>query len=518
MNITTIETHRGIETISTELFQDSNYSTLVNYSKTELEGIDYFVCQDCGQKLFFDTLTEVETDNGENKQVCQHCLKQKYFFCVECNTYYSVQCQSNELQNGDYVCDHCFDNYYFICNDCEGIFHCDDSHHTKEGAVCESCLENYSYCECCEEYHKDDETTVHWKININRMSNSYHNNSYYIDRIVCNNCLDSVAFYCNGCQEYFSLDHFNPINVQGDIFCDSCSENYCYCDNCNEYFPNNDMRFDENSENYYCTACYQEQESTIVHDSSYEPTFYPLTKKENREKIGFELEVDNVSSSTMEKCFENNYFEINEEFYLKTDGSIPNGIEIVSQPFSYNYFREHKKDFKSICDSLSKAKATSYDSGRCGLHIHISRESLSGIGLYKALTFFRKNASFILGVSFRSEDRLNHWAEIDSDYYRNIRKAKQRIRNIKDTYSGKCCAINLEHSYSYEFRIFAGTLNSERVIASIQFIISFCEFCMQTSLQKLSKNDYLSFLSKTNKSQYRELKSIMPKMLKKGGF
>lgn len=68
---------------------------------------------------------------------------------------------------------------------------------------------------------------------------------------------------------------------------------------------------------------------------------------------------------------------------------------------------------------------TSYDSGTCGIHVHLSRNQFTGcLHLYKFQRLFYENAAFVKTISQRKGDSLRQWAACDANTAEMVRKAK----------------------------------------------------------------------------------------------
>ena len=84
----------------------------------------------------------------------------------------------------------------------------------------------------------------------------------------------------------------------------------------------------------------------------------------------------------------------------KEDSSIGYGFEIVSHPATFDY---HKFAWERFFSNSSKY-VKSYGSNSTGLHIHISRKSISQLGTGKILYFINSdiNKTFLDKISGRT--------------------------------------------------------------------------------------------------------------------
>lgn len=113
------------------------------------------------------------------------------------------------------------------------------------------------------------------------------------------------------------------------------------------------------------------------------------TYKEQEEALdknftfGFELEVTINDSHNARKTPEELAVCLSQKFgnlfVYERDGSIGNGVEIISNPMTWNYFVNHLDIFKELLQTCIDNGFDSHNGNRCGLHVHIGRQSLKGI-------------------------------------------------------------------------------------------------------------------------------------------
>lgn len=115
---------------------------------------EYF-CEHC-EEYVDEELTTVYDSRGNEIQVCQDCLERYYAYCDICEEYHPEE----EVQyiDGDSVCDSCREEYYEECANCGEYHRREDmilvhDRYGDEAWVCddECCLDEYPYCEDCEE-------------------------------------------------------------------------------------------------------------------------------------------------------------------------------------------------------------------------------------------------------------------------------------------------------------------------------------------------------------------------------
>lgn len=103
------------------------------------------------------------------------------------------------------------------------------------------CCDCSFWCEQCEEYHVGEGTSVRGF------------------GIICNSCLDDFR-YCEECGEYVTERHANWVESEGAYFCDDCIEDYfAPCEQCGELHRYRNMR--EVARRMLCHDCAEEAEN-----------------------------------------------------------------------------------------------------------------------------------------------------------------------------------------------------------------------------------------------------------------
>ena len=224
-----------------------------------------------------------------------------------------------------------------------------------------------------------------------------------------------------------------------------------------------------------------ELETDIQKDSDYNPKY-------TGNKLASLVNIIGKGSTTTEQLL-----------YCKSDCTC--FVEVVSHPFSWNYYLEYgQKIFQTLFKILRENELFGYDTRDCGFHVHISRKAIKPINLFKiaSLVYHPDNYSFMATISQRSESKINEWCSLDVDF-----GALSKMCN--DSYYAseimdRSSAINLTLKKTVEFRIFRGTLNFNSFAKNLEFIKSLIHWSNVTSV-KVSKDNnglesYLNFLRK----------------------
>ncbi len=148
------------------------------------------------------------------------------------------------------------------------------------------------------------------------------------DEILCSNCWDEETVECENCHTRIWLsDDAGDSNLH---LCQRCYDNYfTTCEDCGRVIDRDLAHYDD--DDYpYCSECFEKRESASIHNYSYKPT--PIFYGEGPRFFGVELEIDGEGKDC-EKADEildvGNPFD--EQIYIKSDGSLYDGMEIVSR-------------------------------------------------------------------------------------------------------------------------------------------------------------------------------------------
>ena len=279
------------------------------------------------------------------------------------------------------------------------------------------------------------------------------------DLILCGECLRTETTVCSCCGERIWTDDNEG---DGDTpLCGRCYErSYTTCTDCGRTIHQDDAYYiDEVSGEARCYSCFCSQSrERVIHDYYYKPE--PFFYGEGKRHFGVELEIDGAgeSNANAAKLVEVANHD-RELVYIKHDGSLDDGMEIVTHPMSLD-FHFNQMPWAALLD---KAKAMGYRShlaNTCGLHIHVNRtafgeteeEQEAVIG--RILYFFEKHWGELLRFSRRTQRQIEHWA----DRYGLREQPKQVLVEAKGRQERYTC-VNLTITTLLNFECFGELSN-----------------------------------------------------------
>lgn len=225
-----------------------------------------------------------------------------------------------------------------------------------------------------------------------------------------------------------------------------------------------------------------------IHTYSYkpEPKFHKLDEESTSFLLymGCEIEVDIGGKSEQNaKVILDKYSDKEKYLYIKYDGSLPNGFEIVTHPMTLNYHKAF--NYKEMFCDLIEMGYKAHDTNTCGLHIHINRNYFGekqkdqSLGILKMLWIFEKFEKQICILSRRKSgyaEFIKHtWSkDADDPLMLFAHSATSRQRRW---------AINLRNENTIEIRCFKGTLNIDTFFNTLEFVSIVAEISLKESIE-----------------------------------
>lgn len=348
--------------------------------------------------------------------------------CIHC------EAETDQTVLGEPVCEPCRREEYFTCDRCESVASNEGRQSVSGSLWCESCfVDNTACCARCEEYVDTNEAT------------HVHGYGY-----ICDSCYGGGSFFT----------------------CESCSRTY---------------RIGRQSEDCeLCDNCYEpDEDGEYIHSYDYKPR--PIFFGQGHH-FGVELE---VNTSYVSDHAELVLDQLGDNVYLKKDGSIGSGFEIVTHPHTLD---EHRKLWAKFTPPNGM---TSYRSGECGIHVHIERKGLTQLQIGKMLVFINeeKNQPFMQVIAQRTSQR---WAKV----------SKKEISDARRYSDDRYEALNLCNYATVEVRIFRGNTRVERIMKAVEFCAAMVQWVKQASCSALTAESFIKFVS-TETKEYPNLWAYM---------
>lgn len=324
----------------------------------------------------------------------------------------------------------------------------------------------------------------------------------------CDN--DCIILYglkkCNHCSKWHNKNELQE-SSRGHVCIPCLSAFFHICSECNNIYRLTDLLQSDSSNDRICHNCH-ENSKKLIHDHSYKPIFsFQKMVWENTRYLGIELEIEIPENYSRSKIADRikvwlsqqpktkSGKKINKLVYMKNDGSLNNGIEIVFHPFTLKAFHENFKlqpFLKFLQDNNAQI------SRNCGMHVHVSKEKLTTNQLLRGKWFFHKCEQFLKKFSDRSKFDYCRFDSVVRD-------------NPYEQEYGHYSVLNLgvENSKTLEVRIFNATLDYKKFLANLQFSDVFVDYIQnapgltffKTASSHIIWQDFIDYAKRKNMYQ-----------------
>ena len=305
-----------------------------------------------------------------------------------------------------------------------------------------------------------------------------------------NGCTHEAVEVVDG--ELLCKDHFKGIRVTT-------------CENCgmtirteNAHAVSNE---DGDGSQKVCQRCYHElQESRkIIHNYSYkpEPQFIIGNPKDlsfaAKIMTGLEEEVECPGDSDVAMLGAEAiklFLKKKKWFYLKTDGSIGHGFELVTHPA--NLEGHYALPWLELGDFYKKKRIRADDTTTCGLHVHTNKNIMTDDHQLRLAYFINSQRDTMEVIARRP---ACNWAK--------FKRANHPIATLHKSSGDKYEALNWLPQATVEFRLFKGTINPLIVLATIEFVHAVIMFTKNSKLDDLKDHakawrDFYNFVESSN--------------------
>lgn len=308
---------------------------------------------------------------------------------------------------------------------------------------------------------------------------------------ICEECVDRYTIVCDRCEEIIWDD--DAYSDENTCLCSHCYDNYyTRCEEC-DCIVHNDETY-EYDDCYYCYNCYQNiRKNASIHEYGYKPT--PVFYGDSGRYFGVELEIDGAGK---DDDYADEILDIanesDEHIYIKSDGSLDDGMEIVSHPMTLDFHKNFC--WEDVMNYAVRLGYRSHQTNTCGLHVHVNRDSFGydrdeqDEVISRILYFVEHHWNEMLKFSRRSEYTMNRWAARYG--YENSPKA---IMNKAKKNYGRYVAVNLCNYHTIEFRLFRGTLKYNTFIATLELVAKICGTAYEMTDEEIAKLSWSEFVS-----------------------
>ena len=322
--------------------------------------------------------------------------------------------------------------------------------------------------------------------------------------LVCPECMEDTTVVCGRCGERLWKEDDQGNEDSGHL-CQSCYDRYyTTCEECHRIICEEDAYY-EDDDTVLCYDCHRRHRSRCsINDYSYKPD--PIFYGSDTLFMGVELEVDEggESDSNARKILEAANSD-SDLVYIKRDGSLSDGMEIVSHPMTLEYHMT-QMPWQAVMEKAKQLGYRSHQARTAGLHCHVNRSALGANiveqeeVIARILYFVEKHWEELKMASRRTARQLDQWCNRIGFQS----QPKELLDTVKKNYrSFRYTAVNLCNKDTIEFRLFRGTLRYNTFIATLQLVQRICDVAMYLSDEELQNMSWSTFVAGC--TQYPEL-------------
>jgi hypothetical protein len=443
----------------------------------------------------------------------------KCTFCMRIDSKEESNYINLKLYNiSGYSCPSCFKIRFGRCENCGKELYLGDCYWVAEGTgrTCREC--GYYNCSICNKPHakKTKHLILDRDLKVckecitpgtleacfvcekeNMLKNS--GGSFYVSAKresarICSKCVPKAVRSCRLCGCSWHKDLITK--------CSRCEDDMCIC-----------------CEPGHICLTHQERAEVKINNAGYKPSpkFLPkgsLLPSKDRLFFGIELETDNFKFDRVRVS--KSLYDIDrswDRFYLKSDGSLNCGIEIVTYPATLKYHRE-EFPWDQISEVCKRFGGSSHDNSTCGLHIHTSVKAFGSTlaeqesNQAKLLLIFEKYWGKLVTISRRGANKMSYCNKVVTEKLPISEKVKAQKG------SGRYYAVNLSPHDTVEFRLFKGTLFVPTIIASIELVNNITLASVNLTAEQITKLNWTDFIPVLLE---QEKVSYLPKYLNSRG-
>ena len=209
---------------------------------------------------------------------------------------------------------------------------------------------------------------------------------------------------------------------------------------------------------------------------------------------GVELEFNEIWHEVLQDIDETSWAD--HCIYAKSDGSLSNGTEFVTHPFSWDHYKEKiSKKIANLCKTIEEKGGKT--TNETGIHVHLDAEYCDDI-YFDILQFFNSNNNQEILEKIAGR-KSNKWALACDE-------KRQLINRLNNT---RYLAVNLTE-HTAEIRIFRSSLETHHTLGRIEFCFAVVDWLKN---KKSRGTDILDFITRSktikNSKKYKSLNQLV---------
>ncbi|HLL66479.1 MAG TPA: hypothetical protein VK453_12130 [Micromonosporaceae bacterium] len=282
----------------------------------------------------------------------------------------------------------------------------------------------------------------------------------------CDTCV-----ICDRCGDR-EVEDDTVLTLRGSTICDFCRRNYYWqCEHCDGWNRDGNGCADGCcADECHCSDCSGSDFGGLVYDAGYRPE--PVFRGTGPLYLGPEIEIEAGYDGA--ECARTARSFLGGLGYLKADGSLMDGFEIVTHPMSYEWAMANFP-----WQMLTRLRQLGCETPcNTGIHVHVSRAAFaSPCHTYRWMKFIYRNESQVTTLARRS---CPGYAAFTADDRRAVK------HYAKGGSGDRYRAINTQNTDTFELRIFASSLNPREVQAALGFAAASVEYTRDLTVRQIT--------------------------------
>ena len=279
----------------------------------------------------------------------------------------------------------------------------------------------------------------------------------------CADCVDYYTFFCDSCQEHYNsrtvVGHNVSSRRDNELWCENCTEYHAgWCEVCDHYEHIDQM-------------CEPEDEVELF-SYNYKPRvrhILALGEDSSVRTYGIELEME-PSHNEGERKFLVNALEaaFGSDFYCKQDGSLDDGVEMVSHPHSLQKWYDLSNELQTVLRESAEQGMRAWTKSNCGLHIHVGWDHFTKSHAMRfTLLFARNEAKWVKAANRRSTY---------ADFKAIQGGVAMKVKNPGWAHHFDAVNLNGNGGTTIEVRIWRPSMAVGRILGSIELVDAAYEY------------------------------------------
>lgn len=369
---------------------------------------------------------------------------------------------------------------FFVGNDDVVRYFCNNLSEALGTDWCESSIK-YALTVMHDQHEDIYNSYVHLPVCAECGNPVYHRYSTFYGTYICSDCAETRYYSCNRCGTMLKVDDIE-ITRNGARLCPNCSKRLFVLPY-HRYYP--------------------------------KIQFYGDSKCNSEPYMGFELEVDfgGESDSNVAQIMPIINKAGNGEIfaYCSHDGSLTDGLEIITQPATLRYHQSIKGVYNDMAQKLKSMGYSSHDTTTCGFHVHVNRDYFGDkekVAIERVILIVEKFWNEMCIFARRPERRMERYSKkrptsISIDEY--MERADKSQEHDWHYY-----AVNIANRDTIEFRMFKGTLNVNTIMATLNLVENICKAAKCKTAEELNRMKFEDFLTTPLMRKYYARHACVP--------